>query len=59
MGKPIDPFSDPEAVTRSIEGPPRIVGHDSMQRMPTLLLAERIQKDAGVLIFGAGGGLTV
>ena len=54
----MDPFSDPQAVARYTEGPPRIVpGYDGMQRMTTLLLAERVQEDARVLVLGAGGGL--
>jgi tRNA (cmo5U34)-methyltransferase len=54
----MDPFSDPQAVARYAEGPPRIVpGYDGMQRMTTLLLAERVQEDARVLVLGAGGGL--
>ncbi|MCP4616817.1 MAG: class I SAM-dependent methyltransferase [Bradyrhizobium sp.] len=45
-------------VARYTEGPPRIVpGYDAMQRMTTLLLAERVQEDARVLVLGAGGGL--
>jgi tRNA (cmo5U34)-methyltransferase len=58
MNEPRDPFSDPQAVAQYIEGPPRIVpGYDAMQRMTTLLLAERVQEDARVLVLGAGGGL--
>jgi tRNA (cmo5U34)-methyltransferase len=54
----MDPSSDPQAVARYTEGPPRIVpGYDGMQRMATLLLAERVQEDARVLVLGAGGGL--
>ena len=54
----MDPFSDPQAVARYAEGPPRIVpGYDAMQRMTTLLLAERVPEDARVLVLGAGGGL--
>jgi tRNA (cmo5U34)-methyltransferase len=54
----MNPFSDPEAVSRYTEGPPRIVpGYEGMQRMTTLLLAERVQEDARVLVLGAGGGL--
>jgi tRNA (cmo5U34)-methyltransferase len=54
----MDPFSDPQAVARYSEGPPRIVpGYDGLQRMTTLLLAERVQEDARVLVLGAGGGL--
>jgi tRNA (cmo5U34)-methyltransferase len=51
-------FSDPQVVARYTEGPPRIVpGYDGMQRMATLLLAERVRDDARVLVLGAGGGL--
>jgi tRNA (cmo5U34)-methyltransferase len=58
VSEPTDPFSDPQAVARYTEGPPRIVpGYDGMQRMTTLLLAERVREDARVLVLGAGGGL--
>lgn len=58
MSEPADPFSDPQMVARYTEGPPRIVpGYNAMQRMTTLLLAERVQEDARVLVLGAGGGL--
>jgi tRNA (cmo5U34)-methyltransferase len=58
MSESTNPFSDPDAVARYAEGPPRIVpGYDGMQRMATLLLAERVQEDARVLVLGAGGGL--
>ncbi len=54
----MNPFSDPQAVARYAEGPPRIVpGYEGMQRMTTLLLAERAPADARVLVLGAGGGL--
>lgn len=54
----MNPFSDPRAVARYAEGPPRIVpGYEGMQRMTTLLLAERAPADARVLVLGAGGGL--
>lgn len=54
----MDPFSDPQALARYTEGPPRIVpGYVGMQRMTTILLAERVQEDARVLVLGAGGGL--
>jgi tRNA (cmo5U34)-methyltransferase len=54
----MDPFSDPQAVARYADGPPRIVpGYEGLQRMTTLLLAERVQEDARVLVLGAGGGL--
>lgn len=54
----LDSFSDPQAVARYAEGPPRFVpGYNSMQCMATLLLAERVPEDARVLVLGAGGGL--
>ena len=54
----MDPFSDPQAVARYAERPPRLVpGFDGLQRMAELLLAERAPDDARVLVLGAGGGL--
>ncbi|SEG05446.1 class I SAM-dependent methyltransferase [Bosea lathyri] len=54
------PFSDPQAVTRYAEGPPRLVpGFADLQRMVMLLLAERAPDDAQVLVLGAGGGLEI
>ncbi len=54
----MDPFTDPQAVARYAEGPPRMVpGYEGMQRMAQLLLAERAPGDARVLVLGAGGGL--
>jgi tRNA (cmo5U34)-methyltransferase len=54
----MDPFSDPRAVSRYAEGAPRNVpGYSAMQRMTTLLLAERVPEDGRVLVLGAGGGL--
>ncbi len=51
-------FSDPQAVARYAEGAPRNVpGYHAMQRMTTLLLAERVPEDGRVLVLGAGGGL--
>lgn len=51
-------FSDPEAVSRYAEGPPRLVpGFHDLQRMAVLLLAERLEDDAHVFVLGAGGGL--
>ncbi|MEV4421039.1 class I SAM-dependent methyltransferase [Patulibacter sp. NPDC049589] len=51
-------FSDPAAVARYAEGPPRLVpGFDALHRMTDLLLAERAPADARVLVLGAGGGL--
>lgn len=58
MSEPSDPFADPQAVARYTEGPPRLVpGYQGMQRMATLLLAERVPEDGRVLVLGAGGGL--
>lgn len=58
MSERRDPFSDPEAVARYAEGPPRAVpGYNAMQTMATLLIAERALDDARVLVLGAGGGL--
>lgn len=52
------PFSDPQLVARYAEGPPRIVpGFADMQRMTTLLLAERVPENGRILVVGAGGGL--
>lgn len=58
MSKANEAFSDPQAVARYAEGPPRIVpGFTDLQRMAMLLLTERAPQDARVLIVGAGGGL--
>lgn len=52
------PFSDPQVVARYAEGPPRNVpGYDSLVRMTSLLLAERVPDAGRVLVLGAGGGL--
>jgi tRNA (cmo5U34)-methyltransferase len=51
-------FSDPESVARYAEGPVRLVpGFHDLQRMASLLLAERCRTDARLLVLGAGGGL--
>jgi tRNA (cmo5U34)-methyltransferase len=51
-------FADPQAVANYAEGPPRNVpGFLALQRMTTLLLAERVPEDANILVVGAGGGL--
>lgn len=56
----MEPFSDPQAVARYAEGPPRLVpGFTSLQRMAMLLLAERSPDNARVLVLGAGGGLEI
>jgi tRNA (cmo5U34)-methyltransferase len=58
MSELLAPFSDPEAVARYAEGPPRFVpGFADLHRMAMLLLAERAPDDARVLVLGAGGGL--
>jgi tRNA (cmo5U34)-methyltransferase len=58
VNKSTDVFSDPEAVARYAEGPPRLVpGFADLQRMVALLLAERAPPHARVLVVGAGGGL--
>jgi tRNA (cmo5U34)-methyltransferase len=51
-------FSDAEVVARYTEGPIRFVpGFIDMQRMATVLLAERVPAEGRVLVLGAGGGL--
>src|SRR5687767_1511634 len=58
MNSSADPFSDPQAVARYADGPPRLVpGFVHLQRMVTVLLAERVPRDGRVLVVGAGGGL--
>jgi tRNA (cmo5U34)-methyltransferase len=55
---PVGSFSDPQAIARYTEGPPRVVpGYAGMQRMTALLLAEHAREEARVLVLGAGGGL--
>jgi len=59
--RPMDwmqPFTDPAAVARYTDGPPRLVpGFADLQRMALILLAERASEDADILVLGAGGGL--
>jgi tRNA (cmo5U34)-methyltransferase len=51
-------FSDPAAVARYAEGPRRVVpGFEALHRMTSILLAERVPRDATILVLGAGGGL--
>jgi len=58
MNRATDVFTDPQAVARYAEGPPRLVpGFADLQRMTMLLLAEQASQDARVLVVGAGGGL--
>lgn len=55
-----DAFSDPQAVARYAEGPPRMVpGFAHLQRMAMILLAEHAPDNAQVLVLGAGGGLEI
>lgn len=56
----MDAFSDPQAVARYAEGPPRQVpGFADLQRMVMLLLAEHAPGEARILVVGAGGGLEI
>jgi tRNA (cmo5U34)-methyltransferase len=58
MSELLTPFSDPAAVARYAEGPPRFVpGFADLHKMTGILLAERAPADARVLVLGAGGGL--
>lgn len=51
------PFSG-SAVHAYLDGPPRQVpGFQSLHRMATMLLAERVPADGRILVLGAGGGL--
>ena len=51
-------FSDPDAVARYRDGPPRQVpGFADLHRMTDLLVAERTPDDGRELVLGAGGGL--
>jgi tRNA (cmo5U34)-methyltransferase len=51
-------FSDPQAVARYTDGPPRFVpGYNAMLSMAAILLGERVPNDGSVLVLGAGGGL--
>jgi tRNA (cmo5U34)-methyltransferase len=60
MNNSPDPFIDPQAVARYADGPPRLVpGFAHLQRMVTVLLAERMPRDGRVLVVGAGGGLEI
>ena len=51
-------FSDPAAVARYADGPVRLVpGFHALQEMAAILLAERAESTANILVLGAGGGL--
>ncbi|MEW4486469.1 class I SAM-dependent methyltransferase [Thalassoglobus sp. JC818] len=51
-------FHNPEAVANYSDSPRLAVpGFADMQRMATLLLAERVQQNGRILVVGAGGGL--
>jgi tRNA (cmo5U34)-methyltransferase len=54
----VSSFTDPDAVARYRDGPPRQVpGFADLHRMTDLLVAERTPDDGRVLVLGAGGGL--
>jgi len=57
---PVDPksaFSDPSAIASYADRTRRLVpGWDDLQKMTTLLVAERAPGDARILVVGAGGG---
>lgn len=58
VSEPINSFTDLAAVASYAQNPPRVVpGFADLQRMTTLLLAERTPANARVLVLGAGGGL--
>jgi tRNA (cmo5U34)-methyltransferase len=58
MSKLQKPFSDPQAVARYADGPPRFVpGFFDLHKMTGILLGERAPANARVLVLGAGGGL--
>lgn len=58
MNQIVEAFSDPQHVARYTDGPVRMVpGYSGMQRMASLLLAERVPETGRVLVLGAGGGL--
>ncbi|HEX4023973.1 MAG TPA: class I SAM-dependent methyltransferase [Steroidobacteraceae bacterium] len=58
MNERTEHSADAQAVAQYADGPPRIVpGFTHLQRMTTLLLAERVPKGGRVLVLGAGGGL--
>ena len=58
LGRPASSFTDPDAVARYRDGPPRQVpALGDLHRMTGLLLAERTPDDGRVLVLGAGGGL--
>ncbi|WP_417460458.1 class I SAM-dependent methyltransferase [Kordiimonas sp.] len=58
MSELLTPFSDPEAVRKYVEGPPKFVpGLAGLHRMTGILLAEHAPRDAHVLVVGAGGGM--
>jgi tRNA (cmo5U34)-methyltransferase len=58
MNERTEYFADPLAIARYAENPTRVVpGFTHLQRMATILLAERVPQDGRVLVLGAGGGL--
>lgn len=58
MSRFVEAFSDPQAVAKYAEGPPRFVpGFADLHRMATILMSEHAGENARVLVLGAGGGL--
>ena len=58
MGERRNPFGDASAVAGYVsETPKKVPGLADLHRMVTLLLAERADGDAKILVVGAGGGL--
>ncbi len=58
MTSPTPSFSDPAAVARYADGPPRMVpGFAGLQSMARLLIEERTPPNGRVLVLGAGGGM--
>ena len=58
MTDAVTPFTDPQAVARYAEGPPRLVpGLAGLHRMAMILMSEGTPAHARVLVFGAGGGM--
>jgi tRNA (cmo5U34)-methyltransferase len=54
----LDMFADRERIANYAEGPRRFTpGLDAVHRMTEILLSERAEADAHVLVLGAGGGL--
>ena len=56
--KPNFNFDDEEQVSKYVQGPPKFVpGYSTVHRMVHQLFCEVVNKDANILVLGAGGGL--